>query len=118
IQIDEWKRTFRVDFDEREILLVIGGDVVYVVSLAIVGRALDFQVRSALNHVLICHDVARRIDDEPGAQTLQGLANLARPAPVVAKKLRIKIFERIADRPPNYSFGINIHNCWQNFGYR
>ena len=85
------------------------------VSFAVVRRHLDFQIGRALNHVLIGHDVARRIDNEPGPETLQRLSNLARTPAVVTKKLRVKIFDRITHRAANHTLGVDVNYGRQNF---
>src|SRR5262249_34365887 len=84
------------------------------VSFAVVCGDFDFEIRGALDHVLIGHNVARRIDYESRAEALQRLAHLARPASVVAKKLRVKIFNRIAHRATNYSLAIDVDHRRQN----
>src|SRR5260370_35419325 len=85
------------------------------VSFAVVRRYLDFQVGRALDHMLISHDVAGWIDNEPGSETLQCLPNLARPSAVITKKLRVKIFDRITHRTANHTLGIDVDHAWQNF---
>src|SRR5262249_8204040 len=75
----------------------------------------NLQVCGALNHVLVRNDVACRVDDETGAETLQSLANFARPNAIVAEELRVKIFDWIAHRAPHYSLSINIYHCRQDF---
>src|SRR5205814_6870886 len=71
IQVDEGEAALAFDLDEREILSWITCDVARIVNLAIAGCDFDFQVRRSLHHMLVCHNVARWINDEPGAQTLQ-----------------------------------------------
>src|SRR5438128_11255275 len=85
------------------------------VSFAVVRRYLDFQVGRALDHMLISHDIAGWIDNEPGSETLQCLPNLARPSAVITKKLRVKIFDWITHRTANHTLGIDVDQGWPNF---
>src|ERR1700736_4755457 len=87
------------------------------VSLAVVGRDLDFQIGRALDHVLIGYDVASGIDNESGAETLQGLPDLARTSTVVAEKLCVKVFDRVANTAADYPLGVDIDDRRQNFGH-
>ena len=98
IKIDRRKCGLCVDLDEGEIVLVIACDVMSAVRFAVVGRDMNFQIGSALDHVLVGNDVACRINNETGAETLQSLADFARPNAIIAEKLRVKIFE--SDRAP------------------
>ena len=52
--------------------------------------------------MLICHDVARGIDDESRTEALQALPDLARLTPVVAKELSREILKRVTDLAPYY----------------
>ena len=88
------------------------------VSFVVVGRDLDFQVRRARDHVLIGHNVAGWVDNEPGAETLQRLPDLARTSLVIAKELRVKIFDRIADAPPDHALGVDVDDGGQDLRYR
>ena len=85
-----------------------------VVSFAVVGRDLNFQVRRARDHVLVGHDIPGWVDNESGTETLQRLPDLARTSLVITKKLRIKIFDRIADAPPDHALGVNIDDGRQD----
>jgi hypothetical protein len=78
----------------------------------------NLQVSGALNHVLVGNDVACRIDNETGAETLQSLANLTRPNAIIAEELRVKILEWIAHSAPHYTLGINIYHCRQDLRHR
>src|SRR5207244_13517407 len=74
----------------------------------------ELQIRGSLDLVLVRHDVTGRIDDETGAETLQGLSNFARPETVGAEELRVKIVDRIANRASNDTLGIDIHDRRQH----
>src|ERR1700730_4856772 len=89
-----------------------------VVGFAIVGRYLDFQVGRAPDQALIGHDVAGWIDNESGPETLQRLPDLARTSTVLAKKLRVKIFDWIAHAPPDRALGIDVDDRRQHFRHR
>ena len=110
--------SLRVDFDECQIRFVIAGNVVGVVGFAVVRRHVNLQVRGALDHVLIGHDVARRIDNETGAETLQRLANFARPDCGYSRRIARKILKRIAHCASNYALGIDVNYCRQHLRYR
>jgi hypothetical protein len=75
----------------------------------------NLQIRSTLYHMLVRYYVTRRIYDETGSQTLQGLTNFARPKPIVTKELRVKIVERIAHGAPDDALGIDIDYRGQDF---
>jgi hypothetical protein len=79
---------------------------------------MNFQICGALNHVLVGNDVARWIDNETGAETLQSLTNLAWANAIIAEELRVKIFDRIPHRTPHDPLGINIDDRWQDFRHR
>src|SRR5438105_13256515 len=85
------------------------------VSFAVVRRYLDFQVGRALDHMLISHDVAGWLDNEPGSETLQSLPNLARPSAGITKKLHVKIYYRITHHTANHPLGVDVDHGWQNF---
>src|SRR5260370_1266931 len=87
------------------------------ISLAVVGRDLDFQICRAFDHVLVGHDVTGWIDNESRAQTLQGLPDYSRTSAVVAEKLRIKIFDRVADSAVDYPFSVDVHDRGQDLRY-
>src|SRR5882724_10905347 len=84
------------------------------IGFPVVSGYVNLQVRSTLDHVLVRHDVTRRIYYEAGPQTLQGLTNLPRSKPVGTEELRIKIVERIAHGASNDAFCIDIHYRRQN----
>ena len=68
--------------------------------------------------MLIGDDKTGRIDQESGAKTLQGLADLARAAvSISAEKLGGKIVERITNLPPHDALGVDVDDGGQNFGY-
>ena len=71
MQVDEGQRLVAVDFDEGEIFFLVAGDVARFVALVVVRDDLDFEIGRALHHVLVSHNVTGRIDEEPGAETLQ-----------------------------------------------
>src|SRR5947207_915438 len=75
-------------------------------------------LRAARDHVLIGHNVAGWVDNEPGAETLQRLPDLARTSLVIAKELRVKIFDRIADAPPDHALGVDVDDGGQDLRYR
>jgi hypothetical protein len=74
----------------------------------------NLQVRSALDHVLVRHDMTRRIYYETGPQALQRLTDFARPKPIVTEELGVKIVERIAHGALNDALGVDIHYRRQN----
>ena len=117
VEVDERQGGARLDFNERQVGLVIAGNVASVISFTVICRHVNFQVRRALDYVLIGYDVTSRINNETGTKTLQSLANLARPGAVVAEKLRVKIFEGIAHGAPNDPFSIDVHHCRQHLTY-
>ena len=104
----------RVDFDERQIGLVIAGDVMSVVRFAVIRRHVNFQIGGTLDHVLVSNDVTSWIDNETGAEALQSLADFARPDSVISEELRVKILKRITYRFPDDALGVNIYYCRQN----
>jgi hypothetical protein len=65
-------------------------------------------------HVLVRHDVTRRIYYETGPQTLQRLTDFARSKPIVTEELRVKIVERVAHGALNDALAIDIHYRRQN----
>src|SRR5205814_9710023 len=64
---------------------------------------------------VIGHDVAGRIDNDAGAETLQRLPDLMRTPAIITKKLRVKIFDWIAHRASNDSLGVDVNHRRQNF---
>ncbi len=118
MQADEGERLVAVDFDEGQILLRIAGNITRLVAFVVVRDDLDFQIRSAFDHVLIGHDETGRIDQESGAETLQGLANLARTAAVSAEKLRGEIIERIAHLAPHDTLRVDVDHRGQDLRHR
>src|SRR5262249_32459876 len=109
IEIDEGEIGLRVDFDERQIGIVVAGNVMRAVCFPVVSRYVNLQIRRTLYHVLVRHDVTGWIYDKTRSQALQRLTDFARPKPVVAKELRIKLVDRIAHSAPNDALGIDIH---------
>src|SRR5438034_10647247 len=116
VEVNERECIFRVDLYERQVSLVIAGNIVSVVGFAVVCRYVNFQVCGAFDDVLVGHNVTSRVDNETGPETLQRLANLAWPDAVVAEELRVKILKRIAHRAANYALGIDVHHCGQHLG--
>ena len=110
VEIDEWEIGLRIDFDECQIGLVVAGNVMSAVSLAIVCGDVNLQVRRPLDYVLVRYDIPGRIDDETRAETLQGLTDFARPNPIVAEELRIEIVNRVAHGASNDTLRIDIHH--------
>ena len=93
VEIDEREIGLRVDFDKGQIGLVIAGNVMSAIGFPIVSGYVNLQIRSTLYHVLVRHDVTRRIYYETGPQTLQCLTDFARSKPIVTEELRVKIVE-------------------------
>src|SRR6266403_1935641 len=91
----------RIDFDGHQSGLVVAGNVMSAGSLAIVCGDVNLQVRRPLDHVLVRYDITGRIDDETGAETLQGLTDFAWPNPIIAEELRIEIVNRVAHSASN-----------------
>ena len=83
-----------------------------VVSFPVVGRHVNFQICGAFDHVLIGYDITRRINDETGPEALQGLADFARPDPIIPEELRVKILKRIAHCPSDHALRVDIHHGW------
>src|SRR4029450_4217603 len=104
----------RVDFDKGQIGLVVARNVMRAVGFPVVSGYVNLQIRSALYHVLVRHDVTRRIYYETGPQTLQRLTDFARSKPVVTEELGVKIVERVAHGALNDALGIDIHYRRQN----
>src|SRR4029077_21080926 len=68
IEIDEGEIGLRVDFDERQIGLVVASNVMRAVRFPVVSGYVNLQVRSTLYHVLIRHDMTCRIYYETGSK--------------------------------------------------
>src|SRR5206468_8712122 len=113
---NERESSLGIDLDEREIFFVIAGNVMSVVSFAVIGGNLNLQIGGALDHVLVGHDVTGRVDDESRAETLQRLTDLAGPAPIVPKELRVEVVKWIANGAANDSLGIDVDHCGKYFG--
>ena len=75
---------------------------------------MNLQIRSPLNDVLVSDDVTSRINNEAGAETLQGLANFAWTNTIVAKELRVNILKRIAHGSLDHALGVDIDDCRQD----
>jgi len=75
---------------------------------------MNFQIRGALDDVLVGDDVTCWINDETGAETLQGLANFARSNAIVTKELSVKILKWIAHCSLDHALGIDIHHRRQD----
>src|SRR5438067_13042083 len=99
---------FRINLDEREVRLVIAGDVVRVVSFAAVGCYVNYQVRRARDHMLIGHDITRWVDNESRTGDSQRSPDRTRTSLVLAETLRIKISYWIASSWPADSLGGSI----------
>ena len=85
-----------------------------IVGFSVVRRYMDFQIRGALDDVLVGDDVTCWINDETGAETLQGLANFARSNAIVTKELRVKILKWISHCSLEHALGVDIHYRWQD----
>src|ERR1051326_5104015 len=90
------------------------GDVTGAINFSIVHRHFDLQIGRALDDMLVRHNVARWIDQEPGTETLKCLANLPRPASVISEVLVHEILKRISDASANNAFGVDTDHRWQN----
>ena len=75
---------------------------------------MNLQIRSPLDDVLVSDDVTSRINNEAGAETLQGLANFAWTNTIVAKELRVNILKRIAHGSLDHALGVDIDDCRQD----
>ena len=118
IQINKRESAFTFDFDEREILLGIAGDVTRVVNFAITGGNLDAQVGCSLHDVLIGYDVTGWINNEARAETLQALSDFAWLAAVGPEEFSGEIFKRVTDLAPDHALGVNVNYRWHYFRHR
>ena len=109
-EIDKRQRLLRVDFQQRQIRLRRTGDVARRVGLPVIRRHGNLQFRRPLHHMLIGHDVARRIDDEPAPQALHLLRKHPRPLHRPAEELIEQLVHRVAHRPLDHALGIDIHH--------
>ena len=69
-----------LDLQQRDILRRISCHVAGLVHFAIGHRDVDFHIRGPLHHVLVGHDVSRRIHEETAAEALHLLLQLAAAA--------------------------------------
>src|SRR4029450_1651532 len=104
----------RVDFDKGQIGLVVARNVMRAVGFPVVGGYVNLQIRSTLYHVLVRHDVTRRIYYETGPKTLQRLTDFARSKAIITEELRVKIVDGVAHGALDDSLGIDIHHRRQN----
>src|SRR6266850_4671731 len=114
VEIDKWKIGLRVDFDKGQIGLVVARNVMRAIGFPVVSGYVNLQIRSTLYHVLVRHNVTRRIYYETGPQTLQGLTDFARSISIVTEELGVKIVEGIAHGALNDALTIDIHYRRQN----
>src|SRR5690242_17398596 len=114
MQVHEGQRLVGVDLDQGKVLLWIARDIARLIALVVVCDDLDFKIGRALDDVLVGYDVAARIDQKSGAETLQALPDFAWAVAVNAEKLRGKIIKRVANLSPNDAFGVDVHDRRQN----
>ena len=95
----------------------IARDVMRACSSSRRSSSLRFSDRRRVRRRVRSSRCSRWIDYESGAKTLQRLPDLARTVAVIAKKLRGKIFERIAHLTPDDSLGIDVDHRRQHFRY-
>ena len=84
---------------------------------AVVRRHGNFQLRGALDDVLIGDDVAGRIDDEPRAEALHFLREDARAAHGAAEELVEQLVARIAHGALDDALGVDVHNRGHGLGH-